>query len=60
MKVILRVCAALAVLGLALLAIMFVLGIVPAEIFKQATMKLLAVSVIVTATLVALTRILRK
>lgn len=60
MKVILRVCAALAVLGLALLAILFVLGIVPAEIFKQATIKLLAVSAIIVATLMVLARILRK
>ena len=60
LKVILRVCAALAVLGLALLAILFVLGIVPTEIFKQATIKLLAVSAIVAATLVVLARILRK
>ena len=60
MKVILRVCAALAVLGLALLAVLFVLGIVPAEIFKQATIKLLAVSAIVAATLMVLARILRK
>jgi hypothetical protein len=59
-KVILRVCAALAVLGLALLAILFVLGIVPGEIFKQATMKLLGVSAIVAATLMALARIVRK
>ena len=60
MKVVFRVCAALAVISLALLAILFVLGIVPSEIFKQATIKLLAVSAIVTATLVVLTRILRK
>ncbi len=60
MKIILRVCAALAVLGLALLAVLFVLGIVPAEIFKQATIKLLAVSAIIVATLMVLARILRK
>ena len=60
MHVILRVCAALAVLGLALLAILFVLGIVPAEILNQATVKLLAVSAIVAATLMVLARILRK
>jgi hypothetical protein len=59
-KVILRVCAALAVLGLALLAILFVLGVVPSEIFKEATIKLLAVSAIVAATLVVLARILRQ
>ena len=60
MKVILRVCAALAVLGLAVLAVLFVLGIVPAEIFKQATIKLLAVSAIIVATLMVLARILRQ
>ena len=60
MKVMLRVCAALAVLSLALLAILFVLGIVPAEIFKEATMKLLSVGAIITASLVALALILGK
>jgi hypothetical protein len=59
-KVILRICAALAVIGLALLATLFVLGIVPSEIFKQATIKLLAVSAIAATTLVVLARILRK
>jgi hypothetical protein len=59
-KVILRVCAALAVLGLAVLAVLFVLGIVPAEIFQQATIKLLAVSAIIVATLMVLARILRR
>lgn len=60
MKVILRVCAALAVLSLSALAILFVLGIVPSELFKEATMKLLAVGAIATASLVSLTLILRK
>jgi hypothetical protein len=59
-KIILRVCAALAVLSLALLAILFVLGIVPAEVFKQATMKLLGVGAITTASLMVLALILRK
>ena len=59
-KVILRICAALAVLSLALLAILFVLGIVPGELFKEATMKILAVGAIATASLVSLTLILRK
>lgn len=60
MKVILRICAALAVLSLALLAILFVLGIVPSELFKEATMKLLGVGAIATASLVAVALLLRK
>lgn len=60
MKVILRVFAALAVLGLAVLAILFVLGIVPSELFKEATMKLLGVGAIATASLVVVAGILRK
>jgi hypothetical protein len=59
-KVIFRVCAALAVLSLAVLAILFVLGIVPSELFKEATMKLLGVGAIATASLVVVAGILRK
>ena len=60
MKVILRVFAALAVLSLAVLAILFVLGIVPSELLKEATMKLLGVGAIATASLVVVALILRK
>lgn len=60
MKIILRISAALAVLGLALLAILFVLGIVPGELFKEATMQLLGVGAIATASLVVVAGILRK
>jgi hypothetical protein len=59
-KVILRVCAALAVLALSLLAILFVLGMVPSELFKEAAMKLLGVGAIATASLVVVALILRK
>lgn len=59
-KVILRVFAALAVLSLAVLAILFVLGIVPSELLKEATMKLLGVGAIATASLVVVALILRK
>ena len=60
MKSILRVCAALGVLSLALLSILFVLGIVPSELFKEATMKLLGVGAIATASVVVVAFILRK
>jgi hypothetical protein len=60
MKSLLRVCAALGVLSLALLSILFVLGIVPGELFKEATMKLLAVGAIATASVVVVAFILRK
>jgi hypothetical protein len=59
-KVILRICAALAVLSVALLAILFVLGIVPSELFKEATVKLLGVGAIATASLVVVALLLRK
>lgn len=60
MKVILRICAALAIVSLALLSALFVLGLVPGDIFKEAAMKLIAVGGIVTASLVALSLVLRK
>lgn len=60
MKVILRICAALGVLSLALLSVLFVLGIVPSDLFKEAAMKLLAVGGIVTASLLALSLVIRK
>ena len=60
MKVILRICAALGVLSLALLCVLFVLGIVPSDLFKEAAVKLLAVGGIVTASLLALSLVLRK
>lgn len=60
MKVILRICAALGVLSLALLSVLFVLGIVPSDLFKEAAVKLLAVGGIVTASLLALSLVLRK
>jgi hypothetical protein len=59
-NVILRVCAAFAVLGLAALAILFVLGIVPGEVFKEATMRLLGVAAITTVSLLVIGLILRK
>lgn len=59
-KVFFRVSAALAVLGLAVLAILFVLGMIPSELFKEATMKLLGVGAIATASLAVVARILRK
>jgi hypothetical protein len=59
-KVILRVGAALVVLSVALLAILFVLGIVPKELFKEATMKLLGVGAIATASFLVIALILRK
>jgi hypothetical protein len=59
-KVILRVGAALAVLGVALLAILFVLGVVSSEHFKEATLKLLGVGAIATASLAVVAVILRK
>lgn len=60
MKVILRICAALGVLSLALLSVLFVLGIVPSDLFKEAAMKLIAVGGIITASLLALSLVLRK
>lgn len=60
MKVILRVGAALAVLSLALLSILFVLGIVPGEAFKEATVKLLGVGAIATISLMVVALIVRK
>jgi hypothetical protein len=59
-KVILRVCAALGIVSLTLLSVLFVLGLVPSELFKEAAMKLLAVGAIVTASLLALSLVLRK
>jgi hypothetical protein len=59
-KVVFRVGAALAVLSVALLAILFVLGIVSSEVFKEATMKLLGVGAIATASLAVVALILRK
>lgn len=60
MKVILRICAALGVVSLALLSVLFVLGIVPSDLFKEAATKLIAVGGIVTASLLALSLVLRK
>lgn len=60
MKVILRVCAALGIVSLTLLSVLFELGLVPSELFKEAAMKLLAVGAIVTASLLALSLVLRK
>jgi hypothetical protein len=48
------------VLGLAVLAILFVLGIVPSELFKEATVKLLGVGVIATGSLMVVALLLRK
>ena len=59
-KVILRVSAALAVFSLALLSILFVLGIVPSEAFKEATVKLLGVGGITTVSLLVIALIVRK
>lgn len=59
-KVIIRVCAALAIICLALLSVLFVLDLVPSELFKEAAMKLLTVGAIVTASLIALSLTLRK
>jgi hypothetical protein len=60
LKNIVRVGAALAVLGVALLAILFVLGIVPSELFKEATLKFLAAGAIATTSLVVVALIVRK
>jgi CHASE1-domain containing sensor protein len=59
-KVILRVGAALAVLSVALLSILFVLGVVSSEHFKEATMKLLGVGAITIASLMVVGLLLRK
>jgi hypothetical protein len=58
--VILRICAALGILSLALLSVLFVLGFVPSDLFKEAAMKLIAVGGIIVASLLALSLLLRK
>ncbi len=60
MKVILRICAGLGIISLTLLSVLFVLGLVPSELFKDVAMKLIAVGAIITASLLALSLVLRK
>ena len=60
MKVILRICAGLGIISLTLLSVLFVLGLVPSELFKDVAMKLIAVGAIITASLLALSMVLRK
>lgn len=60
MKSILKICAALAIVSLSLLSILFVLGLVPSDLFKESAMKLIGVGAIVTASLVTLSLVLRK
>ena len=59
-KVILRICAGLGIISLTLLSVLFVLGLVPSELFKDVAMKLIAVGAIITASLLALSLVLRK
>ncbi len=57
---IVRIVAALAIIFLALLSVLFVLDVVPRESFRELSIKLLSVGGIAVVSLVALSFVLRK